>query len=1046
MRAHQRVHALAAVALALLCAGRAPAQDDNIETAIATSRSNATTRELRTQTEAAPPQTKDKHELAIFYHRRGAAHQRLGNYDRAIEDLKLALANHQPGRSAPQQIGDRWRIQNDLGNALEARGDLFAALEFWNRVAQESRQGNQFHYHLANLRIMTAHSLLARWVDADQARAEAEAALTRLRASPEWVRWGYNALDLHNRFIGDYLGRQGNNAAAERAYRASLDAAEKHRVFVQRTFATEHQETRIALGNVRVAKTNLGDILATQGKYGEAEMFARAGLQEALAQSGFNTTAVSHSLAVVGWARFQQGDFAGAERFYRHALAAIEASGVAPHSTALASRRAALANVLIPQGRWNEALRLFEERDRGLRADAAQFKRFGSNYVTWALAVHKSGQPKRAADMAARLVSSSLKRPVPDRWAIAQRRGVLGMALAASGKRTDALHAFQQSIPDLMRRDQDGESSENTGVWRAYWQRIVLEAYLDLLGDVHAAQESLPDMDLADESFRIADLARGSSVQEAIVATAARALLPDNALNELARRDQDTLNHLVALNRLLGRYAAAPDRAESGKVINDMHGEIERLRGERAVLRAEMKTRYPEYADLIDPKPSGIEDVRKALAPGEALVAIYLGESRSYVWTIARDAKPAFRVVPAGRAAVERDVQALRKATDFGDGDLAQLRPFDLARANQLYHTLLEVDAALWQDAKVLNVIPHGALGELPFALLVTAPATVQPAAGPQAGYADVPWLAHRVAIAQLPSANAFAALRRMPAGRVEREAFIGFGDPVFAATSGTGRQRSIVRNLVLTKITDKTEERLKAATRDGPADPVASAREAQALLQAFSQLGALPDTSDELREIAVALKSDPAHNVFVQQQATERNVKQAKLFDRRVIAFATHGIAAGELLGLDQPALALSNPALTDDADNDGFLTMEEVLGLKLDADWVVLSACNTASADGNRSEAVSGLGRAFFYAGARSLLVSNWAVETTSARKITTELFRRQAGNPRMPRVEALRQSMLALMQQHAIDPATNRERFSYSHPVFWAPFSLVGDSGLR
>jgi CHAT domain-containing protein len=201
--------------------------------------------------------------------------------------------------------------------------------------------------------------------------------------------------------------------------------------------------------------------------------------------------------------------------------------------------------------------------------------------------------------------------------------------------------------------------------------------------------------------------------------------------------------------------------------------------------------------------------------------------------------------------------------------------------------------------------------------------------------------------------------------------------------------------------------------------------------------LNALPDTADELREIATVLKANQAGDVFVGRQASERNVKSTRLDDRRIIAFATHGIAPGELIGLDQPALALSNPALSGDADEDGFLTMEEILALRLDADWVVLSACNTGSADGRGGEAVSGLGRAFFYAGARSMLVSNWAVETTSARLITTEVFRRQAENPRLNRAEALRLSMLSLMEKSA-------GGFSYAHPAFWAPFTLVGDSG--
>jgi CHAT domain-containing protein len=110
-----------------------------------------------------------------------------------------------------------------------------------------------------------------------------------------------------------------------------------------------------------------------------------------------------------------------------------------------------------------------------------------------------------------------------------------------------------------------------------------------------------------------------------------------------------------------------------------------------------------------------------------------------------------------------------------------------------------------------------------------------------------------------------------------------------------------------------------------------------------------------------------------------------------------------------------------------------------------VVLSACNTASGNGAGAEAISGLGRAFFYAGARALLVSNWPVETISARALTTDLFRRQADDPKLTRAEALRQAELALIDgEGPIDPATRKIAFSYAHPIFWAPFSLVGDGG--
>ncbi len=161
------------------------------------------------------------------------------------------------------------------------------------------------------------------------------------------------------------------------------------------------------------------------------------------------------------------------------------------------------------------------------------------------------------------------------------------------------------------------------------------------------------------------------------------------------------------------------------------------------------------------------------------------------------------------------------------------------------------------------------------------------------------------------------------------------------------------------------------------------------------------------------------------------------------MIAFATHGLVPGDLNGLEQPALALTAPDVAG-IDGDGLLTMEEILALKLNADWVVLSACNTGAGEGAGSEAISGLGRAFFYAGARSLLVSNWPVETISARLLTADIFKRSAGNPALTRAEALRQTMLWLMDNAGQSDASGKTEFTYAHPMFWAPFALIGDGG--
>jgi CHAT domain-containing protein len=177
---------------------------------------------------------------------------------------------------------------------------------------------------------------------------------------------------------------------------------------------------------------------------------------------------------------------------------------------------------------------------------------------------------------------------------------------------------------------------------------------------------------------------------------------------------------------------------------------------------------------------------------------------------------------------------------------------------------------------------------------------------------------------------------------------------------------------------------------------------------------------------------------VFLGQAASKKTLLALPLDQWRIIAFSTHGLVPGEFPGLGEPALAMAAP---EDPRDSGFLVLDEILGLKLDADLVVLSACNTAAGDGLGAEAVSGLGRAFFYAGTRALLVTHWPVETVSARDLVTGVFRHLAGGG-LSRAEALRQAMLDVMAGQCLDPGSQRPRFAYAHPLFWAPYALVGD----
>jgi CHAT domain-containing protein len=225
--------------------------------------------------------------------------------------------------------------------------------------------------------------------------------------------------------------------------------------------------------------------------------------------------------------------------------------------------------------------------------------------------------------------------------------------------------------------------------------------------------------------------------------------------------------------------------------------------------------------------------------------------------------------------------------------------------------------------------------------------------------------------------------------------------------------------------------DRQRGAKRRSASTPTRFYRNGLADVRAVRELTPLPDTADELKAIAKVLGA-PADAVNLREAASETNVKQAPLSEYRVVQFATHGLVAGDLSGLAEPALVLTPPNEPTEAD-DGLLSASEIATLRLNADWVVLSACNTAAGGAPNAEALSGLGRAFIYAGARSLLVSHWAVYSDATVKLITGAVDEMARDARVGRAEGMRRSMLAL-----IDKGSEEE----AHPAFWAPFVVVGE----
>ena len=383
-------------------------------------------------------------------------------------------------------------------------------------------------------------------------------------------------------------------------------------------------------------------------------------------------------------------------------------------------------------------------------------------------------------------------------------------------------------------------------------------------------------------------------------------------------------------------------------------------------------------------------------------------------------------------------VTKLREALEPKAAMISDIPPFDVKLASELYGDLLKNIESGWKPAKSLIVVTNGALGLLPLSLLPTAPAEVKTEDDPLfASYRGVPWLARTHAVTMVPSASALQTLRKLPPGKTSRQDLIAFGDPYFSKEQADDAAKI-----------DKPIQLADASgsTRGAPLKRRNSPQLEGADNADLAMLPRLPDTADELRSIALALQADPSKVLNLghgRQREGGQDHGPFRLQDRRV----RNPWAGARRTGWTRRNRPWPYPRPRCRAsEGDGLLTMEEILSLKLDADWVVLSACNTGAGAGAGAEAASGLGRAFFYAGTRALLVTNWSVHSQSAKDLVTDLFKRQADDPKLTRGEALRQAMMALADGKGYVDASGKTEFAYAHPLFWAPYTIIGDGGRR
>jgi tetratricopeptide (TPR) repeat protein len=941
--------------------------------------------------------------LALQYKTLGAYDQALPLYQQALKIREKALGPEHPDTAVSL---------NNLAGLYEAQGGFDQALPLYQRALQirEKALGPEHPDTAANL--------------------------TNLAGLYETLGAYDKALPLYQRALGIFEKALGpehpetatglNNLArlhqAMGAYEKALPLYQRALMIREKALGPEHPSTAISLSSLAVLYEDLG-------AYDQALPLQQRALkiyEKALGPEHPDTALSLNNLAVLYKAL---GAFEKALPLYRRALQ-IREKVLGPEHIDTANSLNNLAILYQAMGADDQALPLYQrtlqiiEKSLGPEHPHAltTMSNLGSLYLTrkdyeTAEAYFRRarstgglvevwlarGQPGKALKLLQEQPLARRDLPVKQVQYYTQR----GLALAAKGRLGEAALDLRQAVEGVedLRRRAPGERAGffQAGIYGGYVRPY--RGLVSALGEMSLKQEALPPAlrgygpGAGEAAFTFAEGTKGRALLEAMAQGArqqTRAEIPP----ELRQQEESLLNRLAALS-------AQQEKAlkGGGEALGEVQDKKARLTGEIKTLVQKLRQHYPLYAALHYPQPLPAADL--PLKENEVLLEFALGDAETFVFVVRKGGVKRLIKIPVGREELAAKVKAFMEPLINRDPDR-----FSLAQAQELSSLLLAQALREVKENEGVIIVPDGILGLLPFEALVLEKGT---------GLKDSVFLGDRYTLSYYQSAAVMALKRTLEVHRAGRPLFA-LGNPVFSpqdvrAAPGPpggpvpsaevrGGQQTAFRALAASQEWGKT-------TRDGKTG-------------AELVYPALPETEAEVLAIARLFAVEPRPpDVLLDLKANETSLRQSPLQDYRYLHFATHADLPGMVQGIREPFLLLGQ--VGNEGQDNGFLTLSKVLGLKLRAEMVVLSACLTGRGTVMEGEGVVNFSRAFQHAGAQSVLVSLWEVASLEAVEFMTRFYGHlKEGKPRNEALKLARRAIKA----------------KYPQPFFWAVFILHGE----
>jgi CHAT domain-containing protein/tetratricopeptide (TPR) repeat protein len=921
----------------------------------------------------------NKHMVTVTRNSVGLSYNLLGNQTVALENYQKSLAELEAMGDTPNVV----ETLAYIGSTHAVLGRYAPALEAYRRALKLSEGlGNPYN----NLSFLTLIGLIY-YDQGDYAHA-LETYTSEQQIAEKLENKSAYAQALLD--VGDVLRAQGDNARAEENYRQALKLAQTF----MRTAGTGRLQDRIGIARIL---NSLGETAVAMGDDTHALEFFQQSLklfEDAPVE--FVVEGTTTLLNNIGSAYARQGNNAEAQKYFQRALELSERIG---HAAGVARTLNSLAGIS--------------------RAE---------------------NDPARALEQANR--ATQIARDIGDRETFWAARTSAGEALRARGDFAGARAAFEEAIATVesLRAGfvaQQARASYFAKVRKPY------EAYVDLLMQLHR-QHPADGNDT--RALEASERARARTLLEAL--TEAGADIRAGVEPSLLARERELQQRLNAAARRQVKFVGVGRGGEEQS--SAIKREIDELSASLQDVQSEIRRASPRYAALTQPAPLGVGEMQRQLVDADTLLLEYaLGEERSYLWAVTPTSVKTYEL-PA-RALIEKsarevyDLLTLRNRGGRGltdDPQFAAQSDAKFAVAAARLSAMVLAPVANELGTKRLLVVSDGALQYVPFAALP------DPAADAKARQPLV--VAHE--IVSLPSASVLAVLRQETRGRARApKAVAVLADPVFeqddervkptdargattraVSNSTTGRRDAGDTNAAETR---SIVERALGSTKLNDATG-AKSNDAAGATRDHIYISRLPFTRREAQAILTTVAAAEGMQAL-DFRASRETAMGGELSQYRIVHFATHGILNSEHPELSGVVLSLVNE---QGQPTDGFLRLHEIYNLKLPAELVVLSACQTALGKEIRGEGLVGLVRGFMYAGAPRVMASLWKVDDLATAELMKRFYQSMLKDGLRP-AAALRAAQRSMWEPRGAQGRRDSQE-RWRDPYYWAAFQLQGE----